>query len=143
METSFLLLFFHLYLIQHRQSVIYFMATSEIHPVFCVRANYFQHEIIAPLTPLGKTKVRIDFAVESVNKNGSKRHRIPMELASAVGAFLSVKVEPSMYELLKHLLKENLDLSLTVCPLAWKVENGSGMFFELVELEKFSLEIAE
>ncbi len=113
------------------------MTTSQIHPVFTARAIFVGLEVLVPSTPNSKTKIRIDFATESVNKNGAKKNRIPMELASSIGAYLSVKVEPSTYEGIKHLLKEGVDLLLTVCPLAWRVDNGSGMFFDLIEVEKF------
>lgn len=112
---------------------------SEIYPVFQVRALFLNYEVLVPLIPGGKTKVRLDFAVDSINKNGQKRSHISADLAAQIGAFLSVKVEPSTYDLIKHLLKENAELALTVCPLPWKVENGSGMFYDFIEVEKFGL----
>jgi hypothetical protein len=110
---------------------------SEIHPILQARANYLGFEAIIPNKPEQKTKVRIDFAVESINKNGSKKSRIPLELAGQIGAALSVKVDPKVYDATKHLLKEGQDLLITICPLAWKVGEGSGMFFDLIEVEKF------
>jgi hypothetical protein len=117
------------------------MAGSEIHPVLSAPATFVAAENILSNTPLGKNKVRIDFAVDSVVKNGAKRNRIPAALASQLGAVLSVKVDAARYEIIKHLLKPDIELNIVICPLPWKVENGSGMFFDLIEVEKFELGI--
>lgn len=118
---------------------------SEIYPAFQVRALFMGFELLNPVTPTGKTKIRLDFAVDSVNINGQKKNHIPMELAAQIGAVLSCKVDPPIYDLSKHLLKENLELSLTVCPKPWKMQdkenNASGMLYDFIGVEKFSLDV--
>jgi hypothetical protein len=71
---------------------------------------------------------------------GNKKTQLPAEVVASIGGSLTCKVDTSTYELARHLLKPDTELSITVCPLAWKVDKGSGMFFDLIHVEKFGLD---
>lgn len=110
---------------------------SELVPAFVVRACFVDANRIEA-TERSALKYEISFGVDMVNRNKRKSTFVPMETAVAIGSFLTCKVDSQTYDLIKHLLKEDTDLSLTICPLPWKVENSSGMYYDFVGLERFS-----
>jgi hypothetical protein len=111
---------------------------SEILPALAIRAQFCADELI-PATDKSPAKYRIDFAVESINKNGSSKTRIPLELAAQIGAYLSVKLPLTRYDICKHFFKQGRDLLITVSPTPWKVGEGSGVFYDLIEVETLEL----
>ena len=111
---------------------------SEILPAFTVRALFLHSEFIEA-TNTTSAKTKINFAVDSVNKNGMSRTQIPLELAHQIGAYISCKVDSKRYMKLEHLLKKDSEVSVTLTPTPWRVGEGSGVFYDLIEIEPFGL----